>query len=104
MRSLKIGKYISVKFEFINWFFIMRYLEKYIEEKMRIKILGELTTRECAEGDNIGVSLVIDGYEPVIEVWYVDYVIWLEEKLSKSCYKNLFSDSDYKNMFSGCEK
>lgn len=82
----------------------MKYLEKYIEEKMRIKILGELTTRECAEGDNIGVSLVIDGYKPGIEVWYVDYVNWLEEKIEKSCYKNLFSDSDYKNMFSGCEK
>lgn len=82
----------------------MRYLEKYIEEKMRIKILGELTTRGCGEGDAVGVSLVIDGYEPGIEVWYVDYVKWLEEKIEKSCYKNLFSDSDYKNMFSGCEK
>lgn len=82
----------------------MRYLEKYIEEKMRIKILGELTTRGCGEGDAVGVSLVIDGYETGIEVWYVDYVKWLEEKIEKSCYKNLFSDSDYKNMFSGCEK
>lgn len=73
----------------------MKYLEKYIEEKMRIKILGELTTRECYEGDGLGVSLVIDGYEPDIEIWYADYSNWLEEKIEKSQYKNLFS---------GCEK
>lgn len=82
----------------------MKYLEQYIEEKMRIKILGELTTRECSEGDDVGVSLVIDGYEPGIEIWYIDYANWLEEKIEKSCCKNMFSDSDYKNMFSGCEK
>lgn len=82
----------------------MKYLEQYIEEKMRIKILGELTTRECSKGDDVGVSLVIDGYEPGIEIWYVDYANWLEEKIENSHYKNLFSDSNYKNMFSGCEK
>lgn len=54
MRSLKFDKYISEIFEFINWFLIMRYLEKYIEEKMRIKVLGELTTRGCGEGDAVG--------------------------------------------------
>lgn len=73
----------------------MKYLEQYIEEKMRIKILGELTTRECSKGDDVGVSLVIDGYEPGIEIWYVDYANWLEEKIENSHYKNLFS---------GCEK
>ena len=35
----------------------MKYLEQYIEEKLRIKILGELTTTECADGDGLGVSL-----------------------------------------------
>lgn len=66
----------------------MKYLEQYIEEKMRIKILGELTTRECSEGDNVGVSLVIDGYEPGIEVWYVDYCNWLEKKLESQTKEN----------------
>ena len=61
----------------------MKYLEKYIEEKLKIKILGELTTRECCEGDGLGVSLVIDGYEPGIEVWYADYSNWLEEQLEE---------------------
>ena len=58
----------------------MKYLEQFIEEKYRIKVLGNLTTTPCAEGDGLGVSLVIDGYEPGIEVWYADYCIWLEEK------------------------
>jgi hypothetical protein len=61
----------------------MKYLERYIEDKLKIKILGELTTRECASGDDVGVSLVIDGYEPGIEVWWVDYAMWIEEKIEK---------------------
>lgn len=61
----------------------MKYLEKYLEEKMKIKILGKLTTRESVEGDAVGVSLVIDDYEPGIEVWHADYAKWLEEKIEK---------------------
>ena len=59
----------------------MKYLEQYIEEKLKIKVLGQLTTTECPEGDEVGVSLVIDGFEPGIYIWYVDYAKWLEEKL-----------------------
>lgn len=59
----------------------MKYLEQYIEEKMKIKVLGELTTNGSIDGDEVGVSLVIDGYEPGIEVWYMDYANWLEEKI-----------------------
>lgn len=59
----------------------MKYLERYIEDKLKIKILGELSTRECASGDDVGVSIVIDGYEPGLEVWYVDYARWLEDKI-----------------------
>ena len=59
----------------------MKYLEQYLKEKIKISILGELTTDSSAEGDNVGVSLIIDGYEPGIEVWYADYANWLEEKI-----------------------
>ena len=38
--------------------------------------------------DVLGVSLVIDGYEPGIEVWYADYSNWLEEKLEEYEKKN----------------
>lgn len=61
----------------------MKFLEKYLEEKMRIKPLGELTTRKSIDGDDVGVSIVIDGYEPGIEVWWADYAMWLEEKIEK---------------------
>lgn len=65
---------------------MMKYLEQYLEEKMRIKVLGNLSTRESHSGEEVGVSLVIDGYEPGIEVWFVDYLEWLEEKIEKKCY------------------
>lgn len=61
----------------------MKYLERYIEDKLKIKILGELSTRECASGDDVGVSIVIDGYEPGLEVWFIDYARWLEDKIEK---------------------
>lgn len=61
----------------------MKFLEKYLEEKERIKPLGKLTTKESVEGESVGVSLVIDGYEPGIEVWWVDYATWIEEKIEK---------------------
>lgn len=61
----------------------MKFLEKYLEEKERIKPLGKLTTKESVEGESVGVSLVIDGYEPGIEVWWADYAMWLEEKIEK---------------------
>lgn len=62
---------------------MMKYLEQFIEEKMKIKALGNLTTTASSSGDEVGVSLVIDGYEPGIEVWYVDYCAWLEKKIEK---------------------
>lgn len=66
----------------------MKYLEQYIEEKLKIKILGELTTNECEEGDGLGVSLVIDGYEIGLEVWYADYTKWLENKYDELLLSN----------------
>lgn len=61
----------------------MKYLERYIEDKLKIKILGELSTRVSASGEEVGVSIVIDGYEPGLEVWYIDYAKWLEDKIKK---------------------
>ena len=59
----------------------MKYLEKYLEEKLKIKVLGKLETIDCDNGGDVGVSLVIDGFEPGIEIWYADYSAWLEEKI-----------------------
>ena len=62
---------------------MMKYLKQYLEEKLKIKVLGKLTTAESSSGEEVGVSLVIDGYEPGIEVWYVDYCTWLEKKIEE---------------------
>jgi hypothetical protein len=59
----------------------MKYLEKYLEEKLKIKVLGELGIVDSSMGGEVGVSLVIDGFEPGIEIWYADYAKWLEEKI-----------------------
>lgn len=59
----------------------MKYLEEYLKEKIKIQVLGDLTTRPCSEGEEVGLSIVIDGYEPGLEIWYSDYALWLEEKL-----------------------
>ena len=61
----------------------MKYLEQFIEEKYRIKALGKLTTTESSSGEEVGLALVIDGFQPGIEVWYADYAMWLEEKIEK---------------------
>lgn len=65
----------------------MKYLEQYLEEKMKIKVLGELETVDCPNGGDVGVSLVIDGFDTGIEVWYVDYAMWLEKKLEENSKK-----------------
>ena len=65
----------------------MKYLEKYLEEKIRIKILGELSVKSSVEGDDVGVRLIIDGKETGIEVWYADYTTWLEEKIEQQNIK-----------------
>ena len=60
----------------------MKYIEEYIERKLKIKILGELKLEELqdtCDGGYYGVELVIDGFAPGIQVWYADYLNWLEE-------------------------
>jgi hypothetical protein len=59
----------------------MKYIEEYIEKKLRIKILGELKLEEykdVSDGAIVGVDLVIDGFTPGIQIWYSDYLNWLE--------------------------
>lgn len=65
----------------------MKYLEQYLEEKMKIKVLGDLGIIDCSQGSDVGVSLVIDGFDTGIEVWYVDYAMWLEKKLEENSKK-----------------
>lgn len=61
----------------------MKYLEEYLKERLKIKVLGELTTveEEVEPCMPIGERLVIDGRESDIVVWFSDYSKWLEDKL-----------------------
>lgn len=63
----------------------MKYLEEYLEERLKIKVLGVLTTveEEAEPCMPIGNRLVIDGRESDIVVWFSDYADWLEDKLDE---------------------
>lgn len=60
----------------------MKYIEDYLAERMKIKVLGELKTidEEAEPCMSVGERLVIDDMESDIVVWYSDYCMWLEKK------------------------
>lgn len=63
----------------------MKYIEDYLAEKMKIKVLGELKTidEEVEPYMLVGERLVIDDTESDIVVWYADYCTWLEKKFEE---------------------
>lgn len=67
----------------------MKYIEEYLKERLKIKVLGELTTveEEAEPCMSIGERLVIDGRESDIVVWFSDYAKWLEDKLDEKSSK-----------------
>ena len=67
----------------------MKYLEEFLAEQMKIKVLGELKTidEEAEPCMTVGERLVIDGMESDIVVWYADYSKWLEKKLEEAAYE-----------------
>ena len=66
----------------------MKYFKEFLAYKYKIQPLGELTSEEIFSSDQelIGESVVIDGFEIGLQVWYADYATWLEER-----YDNLIS-------------
>lgn len=59
----------------------MKYIIQYLEEIMRIKPLGKVTTIDDNKYDLSGVSIKIDEKEVGIFVAHVDYAMWLESKI-----------------------
>ena len=59
----------------------MKYFKEFLAYKYKIQPLGELTSEEIFSSDQelIGESVVIDGFEIGLQVWYADYAPWLEE-------------------------
>lgn len=60
----------------------MKYLEQYLEQKLHIKALGEITTQveESTFGAYVGEEIIIDGNHTNIIVYYIDYIDWLENE------------------------
>lgn len=61
----------------------MKYLNKYLEEKLKIKLLGALSTRDDEDHSSFmsGVVVLSDGHETGIFVSHHDYAEWLENKV-----------------------
>ena len=64
----------------------MKYLNEYLEQKLKIKPLGKVTTilYESEIGVYSGEEILIDGETTNIVVYYIDYIDWLENEFFKS--------------------
>lgn len=60
----------------------MKYLKQYLEQKLKIKALGEITTEveESTYGSYVGEEILIDGNHTNIVIYYIDYINWLENE------------------------
>lgn len=58
----------------------MKYITRFLEEKIKIKPLGQVTTKphESEWGSYDGEEVLIDGEYTGIIVYYIDYINWLE--------------------------
>lgn len=69
----------------------MKYFEQYMTERLKLQPLGKVTfegqqTMECEE--NYGYSVLIDGKDIGLEIWWADYALWLESKLTELGFNN----------------
>lgn len=64
----------------------MKYLERYMIEKLKLKPIGELSQSPnyvCGSCNLSGVDVIIDGQETGLFIADVDYVDWLEKKVEE---------------------
>ena len=59
---------------------VMKYLNEYLEQKLKIKPLGKVTTILVYSGEEI----LIDDEATNIVVYYIDYINWVENEFFKS--------------------
>ena len=59
----------------------MKYIVEYLEDKLKVKPLGKVSTKlyERTCGDYVGEEIYIDKTFTGIIIYYVDYIKWLEE-------------------------
>ena len=60
----------------------MKYIEKYLEEVIKIKPLGQVGTKEDYDCDLSGEMIYIDGKCTDIFISHADYANWLESKIN----------------------
>jgi len=59
----------------------MKYIEKYLEEELKLQPLGNVGTKEDEVCDLSGEMVYVDGKCTNIFVAHVDYANWLEKKI-----------------------
>lgn len=65
---------------------MMKYIKEYMEEYLKLKPLGDVTFDEISSHDNeeaYGYEIIIDGRDTGLQIWWVDYATWLENKFTK---------------------
>jgi hypothetical protein len=70
----------------------MKYFEQYMTERLKLKPLGKVTFEGMHTQDRdetYGYSVLIDGRDIGLEIWWADYSMWLEEKLTELGYGNV---------------
>ena len=59
----------------------MKYINKYLEEELKLQPLGNVGTKEDEVSDLSGEMVYVDGKCTNIFVAHVDYANWLEKKI-----------------------
>jgi hypothetical protein len=78
----------------------MKYIEEYLAQQVRIKVLGKLETidEESEPCMPIGERIVIDDIETDIIVWHADYCKWLEKKYDQLQEQYNILDENYRSL------
>ena len=58
----------------------MKYIENYLEEVVKVKPLGKITTEEWEQDGLSGEMVSIDGRCSDIFISHIDYAKWIEKK------------------------
>lgn len=76
----------------------MKFIEQYLEEKVLVKPLGNVTT---LTDEFCGLScenIIINGKDTGISVAHCDYADWLETKIGELPRKSQTNDDDTSNL------
>lgn len=61
----------------------MKYIKEYLEQELKIRPIGKLTTEEATLNELSGEEIYIDGKPIGLFISHIDYVNWFENKYDK---------------------